>query len=88
MRSSDVSRPSTSSVPNSGGAFLRPHTATRMGSKHLAGFDAHWATAAARSAASNASCVNSGRGQNLARAFQHAQRHGGIALLGDQLGAS
>ena len=26
-----VSRPSTSSVSNSGGATLRPHTATRMG---------------------------------------------------------
>jgi hypothetical protein len=26
-----VSRPSTSSVSNNGGAFLRPQTATRMG---------------------------------------------------------
>ena len=31
MRSRQVSRPSTSRVANSGGAFLRPHTATRMG---------------------------------------------------------
>src|SRR5216117_1053496 len=30
-RVSTVSRPSASSVSNSGGAFLRPHTATRMG---------------------------------------------------------
>ena len=31
MRLRQVSRPSTSRVPNSGGAFLRPQTATRMG---------------------------------------------------------
>ena len=28
---SDVSRPSTASVSNSGGEFFRPHTATRIG---------------------------------------------------------
>src|SRR5262249_6234372 len=32
MRTRHVSRPSTSSVPNSGGAVLRPQTATRIGS--------------------------------------------------------
>src|SRR5207249_6776465 len=32
MRARQVSRPNTSSVPKSGGAVLRPHTATRIGS--------------------------------------------------------
>src|SRR5205807_8137115 len=31
MRFKDVSRPNTTSVSNSGGATLRPHTATRIG---------------------------------------------------------
>src|SRR5262249_61493282 len=36
MRERQTSRPSASRVPNSGGAVLRPQTATRIGSNNLA----------------------------------------------------
>src|SRR5262249_29989733 len=58
IRERQTSRPSTSSVPKSGGAVLRPHTATRMGSNIWPALIAS-DSAAARRAASRPSCVNS-----------------------------
>src|SRR5215471_16656292 len=58
MRERQTSRPSTSRVPNSGGAVLRPQTATRIGSNICPALMPNW-PAAARSEASSPSWVNS-----------------------------
>src|SRR5271157_5787664 len=58
IRASVVSRPSTSSVSNNGGAFLRPQTATRMGWNICPAFRPS-SCAAARRAWSSGSCLNS-----------------------------
>src|ERR1019366_1113227 len=58
IRRRQVSWPRTSRVPNSGGAVLRPHTATRTGSNIWPALMPR-SPAAARNAASRPSCENS-----------------------------
>ena len=86
MRFRQVSRPSTSSVSNSGGAFLRPHTATRMGWNIWPALIFSSLGAGAQARRPGPSWVNSAVGQNFARACERRQRHGAIALLRNQLG--
>ena len=69
MRARLVSLPSASRVPNSGGAVLRPHTATRMGWNIWPALMPS-SSAASRRAASSASWVNSVPRQDVARAFR------------------
>ena len=85
MRLRQVSRPSTSKVSNSGGASLRPHTATRMGWNIWPALIFNSA-APARKAASRAACVNSTWERIAAGAVESGPGHGGVAFLRDQPG--
>ena len=85
MRFRQVSRPSTSSVSNSGGAVLRPHTATRIGWNIWPALMPS-SSAAARRAASRPSWVNSAAARTSRALLEHPPGHRGVALLGDQLG--
>ena len=85
MRPRQTSRPNTSSVPNSGGAVLRPHTATRTGSNI-------WPALTPRSRGRGAQgrfqpvVRKLRRGERFARLFEHPQRHRRVAFLGDEFG--
>ena len=81
MRARQVSRPRTSSVSNSGGAVLRPHTATRIGLEHLAGLDAQFDAGGAQSGFQSV-VRELGGGQDLARLVQDRSAIAASPFLG------
>ena len=79
------SLPKTSSVSNSGGAFLRPQTATRMGWNICPGLNSQLLSSGAESLIQRI-VFELDVGQHIARAREDLQRHRHVSLLRDEFG--
>ena len=87
MRARQVSRPSTSSVPKSGGAVLRPQTATRIGSNIWPALIPSYVGRAAQRRLQPIVGELGGRERPRAPARGPARAIAASPFLGDQLGA-